>query len=198
MKIINLIVSSSSYTLKEDDKEVLNGYLKYLTGELLNNALYHSLSEINAVIAGQYFSKRGKIQICVIDRGKGFLFNLKEAYKVSAESDAIKKALEKGVSSPPCKDNLYYSVGHAGYGLYALRRIIEEINGRLIIISNNCSVKLEGGNIKILSEEINWKGVIVVFELLETYIYDILQKYTLQDFFKIFLWNEDGKDDEIF
>jgi hypothetical protein len=82
--------------------------------------------------------------------------------------------------------------------LYALRRIIEEINGRLIIISNNCSVKLEGGNIKILSEEINWKGVIVVFELLETYIYDILQKYTLQDFFKIFLWNEDGKDDEIF
>ncbi|MEO1785052.1 ATP-binding protein [Thermodesulfobium sp. 4217-1] len=193
-KIVNLIIRN----LHKEDKNDLSDYLIYMTGELLNNAVYHSLSDRTPVISGQYFSKKGKIQICIIDRGVGFLSNLRGKYNVFTESEAIIKALEKGVSSPPSKVNLYYSeINHAGYGLYTLRRIIEETNGRLIIISNNCAVKLGCNNIKILSEEVNWKGVIVVFELSESGMSDILKLYMLQYFLKAFVWNDDD-DDKIF
>ncbi len=192
-KIVNLIIRN----LHKEDKNDLGDFLIHMVGELLNNAVYHSLSEIKTVITGQYFPKKGKIQICVVDRGVGFLSNLGKAYNVFTDSEAIVKALEKGVTSPPSKINPYYSeISHAGCGLYTLRRIIEETNGRLIIISNNSAVKLESNKTEILSEEVNWKGVIVVFELSESDMSYVLQLYTLRDFLKTFVWNDD--DDKIF
>ncbi len=68
--------------LSSTDRKDLYDYLYYMIGEVLNNALHHSLSPIGAIIAGQYFPNLKKIQICVVDRGVGFLSNLKRKYDV--------------------------------------------------------------------------------------------------------------------
>jgi len=95
--------------LDDEDKKDLKSYLDYMVGEILHNAIQHSLSPIGAIITGQYFPAQRRLQIVVVDRGVGFLHNIQKRYQVNTEQDAILKALEKGVSSPPAKINTYYS-----------------------------------------------------------------------------------------
>ncbi|MBX0312612.1 MAG: ATP-binding protein, partial [Sulfurihydrogenibium sp.] len=101
--------------LESDDREDLKRYLDYMVGEILNNAIQHSLSPIGAIVTAQYFPTQRKLQIVVVDRGVGFLHNIQKRYQVNTEQDAILKALEKGVSSPPTK--MYSNaIDNAGYG----------------------------------------------------------------------------------
>jgi sensor histidine kinase regulating citrate/malate metabolism len=157
-----------------------------MVGEILNNAIQHSLSPIGAIITAQHFPTQRKLQIVVVDRGVGFLHNIQKRYQVNTEQDAILKALEKGVSSPPTK--MYSNaIDNAGYGLYALKTIIEKTNGKLMIISNNSIVKL--GRHYLTAQELqntNWKGSIVAFEFFENEI-----EFSKDDFFRIYIWNQD-------
>ncbi|GAB6072741.1 hypothetical protein JCM14244_11180 [Venenivibrio stagnispumantis] len=179
-------------SLSKEDYLDLKNYVDYMIGEVLSNAITHSCSNIGAVITGQIFPQQRKLQICIVDRGVGFLYNLQKRYKdVKTEEEAIIKALEKGVSSPPIQSNPYYSqISHAGYGLYVLKTIIEKTEGNLLIISNNGVVKLTSKG--VLSKTINtsWKGVIVAFEFFEDKI-----NYSFSEFMKIFVLNN---EDEIF
>jgi hypothetical protein len=168
--------------LESDDKEDLKRYLDYMVGEILNNAIQHSLSPIGAIITAQHFPTQRKLQIVVVDRGVGFLHNIQKRYQVNTEQDAILKALEKGVSSSPTK--MYSNaIDNAGYGLYALKTIIEKTNGKLMIISNNGIVKL--GRHYLTAQELqntNWKGSIVAFEFFENEI-----EFSKDDFFRIYM-----------
>jgi hypothetical protein len=172
--------------LESDDKEDLKRYLDYMVGEILNNAIQHSLSPIGAIITAQHFPTQRKLQIVVVDRGVGFLHNIQKRYQVNTEQDAILKALEKGVSSSPTK--MYSNaIDNAGYGLYALKTIIEKTNGKLMIISNNGIVKL--GRHYLTAQELqntNWKGSIVAFEFFENEI-----EFSKDDFFRIYIWDQD-------
>lgn len=189
-KITSKIMNNFNH-LGDDDKEDLRKYLDYMVREILNNAIQHSLSPIGAVIVGQYFPKQKKLQICVVDKGIGFLSNLKLRYDVKTEQEAILKALEKGVSSPPAKLNPYYSgEDNAGYGLYALKTMIEKTNGKLLIISNNGVVRFDEQGKSMQSISKNWKGSIVVFEFFENEI-----NFSIDDFFRIFIWDQ---DEEVF
>ena len=129
------------------------------------------------------------MQIVVVDRGVGFLHNIQKLYQVNTEQDAILKALEKGVSSPPAKINTYYSQNNnVGYGLYALKTIIEKTNGKLMIISNNGIVRLDRNNHLTVQElkNTNWKGSIVAFEFFEDEIEKI--NFTMEDLFRIYIY----------
>ena len=175
--------------LNYEDKKDLKSYLDYMVGEILHNAIQHSLSPIGAIITGQYFPAQRRLQIVVVDRGVGFLHNIQKRYQVNTEQDAILKALEKGVSSPPAKINTYYSQNsNAGYGLYALKTIIEKTNGKLMIISNNGMVRLDRDNHLTVQEfqNTNWKGSIVAFEFFEDEI-----EFSKDEFFKIYIWDQD-------
>jgi hypothetical protein len=175
--------------LDDEDKKDLKSYLDYMVGEILNNAIQHSLSPIGAIITGQYFPAQRRLQIVVVDRGVGFLHNIQKRYQVNTEQDAILKALEKGVSSPPAKINTYYSQNNnVGYGLYALKTIIEKTNGKLMIISNNGMVRLDRDNHLTVQEFQNtdWKGSIVAFEFFEDEI-----EFSKDEFFKIYIWDQD-------
>jgi len=190
-KVVNKIMDNFD-NLNYEDKKDLNSYLDYMVGEILNNAIQHSLSPIGAIITGQYFPKKRKLQIVVVDRGVGFLHNIQKRYQVNTEQDAILKALEKGVSSPPAKINTYYSQNNnVGYGLYALKTIIEKTNGKLMIISNNGIVRLDRHNHLTVQELQNtdWKGSIVAFEFFEDEIEKI--NFTMEDFFRIYIWDQD-------
>jgi len=196
-KIVEAILKSFKKSEKDLSKEDLNDlkqYLEYMIGELLNNAILHSLSQIGAVITGQYFPYIKKLQICIVDRGVGFLQNLKKRYSVKTEEEAIKKALEKGVTSPPFKSNAYYSqISHAGFGLYALKTIIEKTMGNLLIISNSGVVKLTPEGLKSQTINTTWEGSIVIFEFFEQNI-----NHSLEEFMRIYLWGEEEENEEIF
>ena len=189
-KVVNKIMDNFD-NLNYEDKEDLRKYLDYMVGEILNNAIQHSLSPIGAIITGQYFPKKRKLQIVVVDRGVGFLHNIQRLHKeINTEKEAIAKALEKGVSSPPIK--MYSNANdNAGHGLYALKTIIEKTNGKLMIISNNGMVRLDRDNHLTAKELQNtdWKGSIVAFEFFEDEIEKI--NFTMEDFFRIYIWDQD-------
>jgi len=119
--------------LNNEDKKDLRDYIYYMVGEILNNAMHHSLSTIGAVISGQIYPQLGKIQVCVVDRGIGFLKNLGRKYNVKTETEAVRKALDRGITSPPHIYRPYSShTDHAGYGLYILKEIIMNTRGEIL------------------------------------------------------------------
>jgi len=181
--------------LEERDRKDLRDYISYMIGEVLDNAIFHSNSKVGAVVGGQYFSKQGKLQIVVADRGVGFLENIKRNYAVAIESDAIELALQKGVSSPP-PTPYFSSSRHAGYGLFVLREIIKHTKGELLVISNNGAVRYDGSNdklVKLSNISHFWKGSIVAFEFYEKYL-----NHSFQEFFDIYIRTEEQEEEEEF
>jgi anti-sigma regulatory factor (Ser/Thr protein kinase) len=195
-KIVSKILGFGDFSkLSLQDKADLKEYLSYMLGEVLDNAIFHASSSIGAVVGGQLFHKQGKLQIVVVDRGVGFLKNLKREYSVKTEAEAIQEALKKGVSSPaPAAYTSTYR--HAGYGLYVLKEIIKHTDGELLIISNNDAVRYIGKKDKIIqfpNVSKLWKGAIVAFEFYEENI-----NYSLQEFLNIYVHSEDSEDEEFF
>ncbi len=191
-RLTETIMKHPSFTsLNDEDKKDLRDYIYYMVGEILNNAMHHSLSPIGAVISGQVYPQLGKIQICVIDRGIGFLKNLERKYSVKTETEAVRKALDRGITSPP---NIYRpyssSTDHAGYGLYILKEIITNTKGELKIISNDGAIYLRSnGQIEEKNLETAWKGSIVVFEFYEKNI-----EFSLQEFLNAFIFLKEKEE----
>lgn len=195
-KMVNKILKIKKFeNLNYMDKLDLSRYLKYMIGEILNNAIYHSGSPIGAVVSAQYFPSQEKLQVVVVDKGVGFLRNLKKRYKVTTETQALVKALKKGVTSPPAMSNPYYSsTSHAGYGLYILSCILEHTRGKLLMISNNGAIFFDEGKIRKSKDNISvqWKGSIVAFEFQDKNI-----NFSIDDFFKMYVHIEEKDESEI-
>ena len=75
------------------------------------------------------------------------------------------KALEEGITS--AKQTIYNQNKNAGYGLYAMKKILKKTGGQFVIISNNTIVKMINGHIIILLKlSSKWNDIIVAFKLL--------------------------------
>ena len=179
----------------EDDK--LSSFLKYIIRELITNAIDHSDSILNAVCAGQLFPNIKESEIVVVDCGVGFLHTLKKTYKeLKNDADAIKLALEKGVSGISSRNNRYNAYNkNAGYGLYVISRIVKEFGGILKIISKKGVVSLKNGDINKTSyDEHLWQGSIVIVRLK----YDNFSYISLEDFLKKLKMEDADDEEEIF
>jgi len=178
--------------LSEADKTDLKHYLQYLFLELMNNVADHAHSSIGGFTMSQYYPKGKKIQFVVADRGVAFLDNMKLNFNnISTEEEAIYKALEKGVTSTIQK--MYGQEKNAGYGLYAMSKILEMTGGRYVIISNDTLLKCINGKKEIVKLREPWKGVIVAFEFFEKNI-----NYDMDYFKRNYLWNLDEEDEDFF
>ncbi len=180
--------------LKEVDLRNLRDYLQYLFLELMNNVADHSHSEVGGYVMTQYYPRNKKVQFVVVDRGVAFLKNMKLNFSdINNEEEAIKKALEKGVTSTVQK--MYQQEKNAGFGLYAMFEILKMTGGKFVIISNDTLIRYENGNFetKILSHP--WKGVVVSFEFFEANI-----DYDMDYFKRNYLWSEiiDDEDEDYF
>jgi hypothetical protein len=178
--------------LSPSDQKELGNYLQYLFLELMNNVSDHSESPVGGYVMAQYFPVKRKIQFAVADRGIGFLENIQlKFHEISNEKEAIHKALEKGVTST--KPKMYGHERNAGFGLYAMFKILQMTGGKFIIISNDTLIHYHDENYttKKLSEP--WKGVVVAFEFDQSYI-----AHNMDDFKRMFLWDEVLEDDEDF
>ena len=180
--------------LKKDDEKDLKHYLQYLFLELMNNVADHSHSEVGGYVMAQYYPKNKKVQFAVADRGVAFLKNMNLNFNdVINEEEAIFKALKKGITSTVQK--MYGQEKNAGFGLYAMFKILKMTKGRFVIISNDTLVRYKDGHFETKILEQPWKGVVVAFEFFETNI-----DYDMDYFQRNYLWSEiiDDEDEDYF
>jgi anti-sigma regulatory factor (Ser/Thr protein kinase) len=190
-KQLSSVMLKNYSDLSEEDRKDLNDYLFYLFTEMMNNVVDHSKSSVGGFAMAQYYEKNRKIQFAIADRGIGFLENVKlKSPNISNEIEAIEKALEKGFTAT--SQTIYGHERNAGFGLYAMTRIIENVKGQFVIISNNGLYRYNTETNTIERKILNtpYKGVIVAFEFEEGNI-----NLTLDEFKRSYLWITDEEED---
>jgi len=106
--------------------------------EVIRNALSHAVSPVDCLVAGQAFSKTGKVEIVVVDLGQTIRRHLTknpEHAHIKNDREAIFKAMEDGVTGTlPGQKNIRGD-DNSGAGLAELRDYCERGGGEFTILS---------------------------------------------------------------
>lgn len=174
----------------EEDKNDIKHYLRYLFSEMMNNVVDHSASPIGGYAIAQFYTSKRIVQFAIADRGIGFLENVKLKENVNNEGEAIKIALQKGFTAS--ENRMYSHERNAGFGLYAMKGILEQTGGLFTIISNDTIYRFYNNREKIEKLSTPYKGVIVSFLFYTNEI-----NLTLEEFQRGYLWYNEDEDDEL-
>jgi len=112
------------------DEKAINGFIVTLS-EVCQNILEHSGSRGFVGIQKYHFQKninKNVVKIAVMDLGIGFRKSLSERFSIKDDIEAIEKALLYGVSR--------YADEGRGHGLAAVRRFVNQWNGKLSLRSD--------------------------------------------------------------
>lgn len=142
--------------------------LQYGLTELLENALTHARRagrrDAGVWIASQYYRRRGRLSIGVVDDGCGFLETLRghRALKEQTDHDAILAALTPRVS---CNRDLgvFGDTVNQGVGLTTTARIFQAAGGKLTIVSGYGFHDTSGGRTGSAPSGV-WGGVAMALE----------------------------------
>jgi anti-sigma regulatory factor (Ser/Thr protein kinase) len=117
------------------DSRAINGFIVALS-EICQNIVEHSENKGFVGIQKYRFPSLGKniVKIAVMDAGIGFRRSLSTRFKLAGDLDAIEKALLHGASR-------HEEVGR-GHGLAAVRRFVEQWQGRLSIRSGTARLSI--------------------------------------------------------
>lgn len=163
--LTSTILTNFGDLIPEHQKD-LKKYLQYLIAEILNNVADHSGSLHGGFAMAQYYPTKRKVQVAVADSGIGFLSHISNEFPdITTDEDAIKKAVEMGVTAS--SNRMYGHERNAGYGLYALLEIIKETKGQVVIISNRGMLRCKNGQVTTSTLNENWNGTVVAFEFIE-------------------------------
>jgi len=169
--------------------------LRYILGELIDNALEHGGSP--AIACAQVFRNLGEVEIVVSDYGYGFLHTVARNHKVSTYEEAIKKALEREVSGS--LQNMYgSSTKHAGMGLYVMSNIIKETEGKMFIISGDALVSLSGRQLTSYKMQEEWKGSVVAMRFKLDKFKDRVLNYGFTNWLNYKVFTEDTLEEDVF
>jgi len=134
-----------------EDVDISN-FFSHKATELLDNVFSHAASSIGAVIMAQTY-QLGTKNPCVIfavgDLGIGIACSIKNTiYENFSDSEAVKKALDYGVSSKSGRLYNYSSPNaHQGAGLFYIRKFLELNSWTGIFTSNGGAVIIDEGKI---------------------------------------------------
>lgn len=117
------------------DERAINGFIVALS-EVCQNIIEHSKTKGFVGIQKYRFQNIGKnvVKIAVMDTGIGFRKSLSERFLLKDDSEAIDKALLQGASR--------YKEEGRGHGLAAVRRFVNQWNGKLSIRSGTAKLSL--------------------------------------------------------
>ncbi|MBI5099668.1 MAG: sensor histidine kinase [Nitrospirae bacterium] len=117
------------------DERAINGFIVALS-EVCQNIIEHSGNTGYVGIQKYHFQKinRNVVKIAVMDLGIGFKGSLSERVSIKNDIDAIEKALLQGMSR-------YEDIGR-GHGLAAVRRFVNQWNGKLSIRSGTAKLSI--------------------------------------------------------
>ena len=119
--------------------------LRYVIFEALRNAMEHSESGCVRICGQQWDG--GRVEIAILDDGIGVLESLKENTlysELNSERDALKKAVEAGVSRSHISKRSNRPMDNSGYGLYMLKRIGKDF-GSFLLVSNGATLEMSKG-----------------------------------------------------
>ena len=117
------------------DEKAIHGFIVALS-EVCQNIIEHSENKGFVGIQKYYFQNMNKnvVKIAVMDMGIGFRISLSERFSLKSDLDAIEKALLHGASR--------YAEKGRGHGLAAVRRFVNQWNGKLSIRSGTAKLSI--------------------------------------------------------
>lgn len=141
--------------LSQKDEGPLFDVIQYAIREIMRNAAEHSKGDY-VTILGQYWPKREKAEIVVIDDGIGIPSTLysNEYVECNDSREALKCALLPGISGVPLSERLKQDEywGNSGFGLYVTSRVCAD-HGTFRIVSDHQGLTLRSG----VQIEHDWK-----------------------------------------
>jgi STAS-like domain of unknown function (DUF4325) len=72
--------------------------LEWAVMEITDNILIHAEGETPGVLCAQYFPERQRLDVGLCDMGRGIMASLSESHTVLSHGDAIRKALQRGIT----------------------------------------------------------------------------------------------------
>ncbi len=117
------------------DERAINGFIVALS-EVCQNIIEHSETKGFVGIQKYHFQNMNKnvVKIAVMDIGIGFRMSLSERFSLKNDLEAIEKALLHGASR--------YAEKGRGHGLAAVRRFVNQWNGKLSIRSGTAKLSI--------------------------------------------------------
>ncbi len=117
------------------DERAIHGFIVALS-EVCQNIIEHSETKGFVGIQKYYFQNISKnvVKIAVMDIGVGFRKSLSERFSLKNDLDAIEKALFHGASR--------YTERGRGHGLAAVRRFVNQWNGKISIRSGTAKLSI--------------------------------------------------------
>ena len=117
------------------DERAINSFIVALS-EVCQNILEHSETKGFVGIQKYHFQSMNKniVKIAVMDIGIGFRTSLSERFSLKSDLEAIEKALLHGASR--------YTEKGRGHGLAAVRRFVNQWNGKLSIRSGTAKLSI--------------------------------------------------------
>ncbi len=163
-----MIYSYVTYSQQYFQKNFFSGHslspLNIAMAEILNNINDHSQSDITGYVITQLYPKKFQIILSVCDFGVGIPTSvnkyLKKNENRTVRSDrALLLAFKEGFSTKSTPRN-------RGFGLNTLSSIAKELNGRILLISNNANItQNEDGVFEKEIMDANFPGTQIVLYL---------------------------------
>ncbi len=145
------------YRVLEPAADAKNAFY-YPISELVDNIFYHSKEEKGYLFA-QHYPKKGFVDLCIVDRGRGITASYKEEESLDlSDGEALKEAL-KGHSV--IQENI------RGRGIRTSKRVVcEALGGEFVLISGKAAFHSSQSE-EILYDlpSFYWKGVIVAYRI---------------------------------
>lgn len=133
-----------------------NHPVPYSFREVIRNTFEHGETDRCFICAQKYSGK--EIEIAIIDRGIGLKSSLEKKYEVSTHRDALKLAIQPGVTKADITDDVDDYWANSGYGLFVLSELAQR-TGNFILCSGSSAMKYEGGEQKFA--DIPFEGVAI-------------------------------------
>ena len=150
-------------TLNNEKKKAM----KTMVSELCENIYAHSSFESTGYICAFLNHTTNKLEVALADSGIGIKGSYLDGTNENVQTrirqgePAIEIALEGRQSSRPREGETNKGLTHYGYGLFIVRRLIEENHGKLTIISGSDLLTIERFQRYPQKLSRNWQGTFV-------------------------------------
>ena len=114
--------------------------LEWAVMEITDNILIHAQSQTPGVLCAQYFPERQRLDVGLCDMGRGLMSSLSESHSIRSHGDAIRKALQRGVTRD--------KVNCMGNGLAGTLEIAKVNGGSFQIWTGDVTFRLQDGQDK--------------------------------------------------
>jgi anti-sigma regulatory factor (Ser/Thr protein kinase) len=114
--------------------------IRYVFSEMARNVLEHAMSPVGAFVCAQYYRRSKRIAIGIADVGRGIRKSMAESHNVPTDQDAIRKALQPGMTGTTPR--IGGNQTNAGAGLFFTKSIAALSRNMFVLYSGESAFKL--------------------------------------------------------